>query len=344
METINQQKMSDVSWVTILRIATALTCLYLLYLVKDILVWFVFALIISVLFNPAIKFLQRKRVPRVLAAILVYFGTFIIIGFVIYKIAPFLFSELQQFSIRFPQYFEQASPYLRGLRIEALQNFQNFAKTLEEVLFKASTNIFSALGAFFGGIFVTVVIFSIAFFLSLEEEGIERTIALIFPHEYRKKALKIWEKSQKKISLWFGTRILGCFFVGITTAITCYVLNIRYAVFFGLLAGISDIIVTIGPLIAGAVIAIFIALTSFPKAFVFAVAFTIIQQIEGHILLPILSKKFLRLPPALVLMSILIGSKLWGILGAILAIPLMGMMFEFVKGILTRKETPDQQA
>jgi predicted PurR-regulated permease PerM len=331
-------KILDVSWATILRITLALSVLYLLYLIRDILIWFVFALIISILFDPAIDFLRKWHIPRTMAAILVYLSIFVVLGFTIYAIAPFLFAEFQQFSLKFPYYFEKASPYFSGLKIEALKNFENFSKTLEEVLTRASSNIFSAIGTIFGGIFSAVAIFSIAFFLSLEEKGIERSLALITPLRYRDSVLNIWEKSKKKITRWFATRIIGMIFVGLFTFITCYVLNVKYAVFFGLLAGVSDLIVTIGPLLAGGVIALFIALSSLSKAVIFIIAFLIIQEIEGHILLPILSKKFLRLSPALVLIALLIGAKLWGILGAILAIPLTGMLFEFIKEFFARRK------
>lgn len=332
-----QSKILDISWATIIRIIAAFALLYFIYLVKDLLIWFLFALVISVLFNPAINFFQKLKVPRVVAAIVVYVGIFVFIGFLIFKMAPILFLELKEFSIRFPEYFDKASPFLRGLKIKALENFDSFVATIENALYGASTNIFTAIGSLFGGVFASITIFTIAFFLSLEEKGIERTLYLIAPREYKKKILTIWKRTQKKVSLWFATRILGMIFVGVSTTIACFALDIKYAVFFGLFAGISDIIVTIGPLLSGGIIAILVALSSLPKALFFVVIFTIIQEIEGHILLPVLAKKFLRLPPSLVLISILVGARLWGILGAILAIPLVGMIFEFVKGLLERR-------
>ncbi len=310
---------------------------YLVYLIKDFLILLIFSLIISVLFNPAITFFQKKRIPRVLCAIVIYFGVFILLGLFIYKITPFLFSDLQQFVDRFSEYFDQASPFLQGLKIAALKDFQAFTLAIENVLLRASSNIFSALGALFGGVFATITIFSLAFFISLEDMGIERTIALVSPAGYRDKFLDIWLKAQKRISLWFATRIVGALYVGLFSAITCYVLDIKYAAFFGLIAGLSNFIITIGPLMTGAAIALFISLSSLPKALIFVLIFIIIQQIEGHILLPVLSKKFLHLPPAVVLISIFIGSRLWGILGAILAIPLLGMIFELVKGMLEKR-------
>ncbi len=103
------------------------------------------------------------------------------------------------------------------------------------------------------------------------------------------------------------------------------------------MAGILDIIPIIGPIIAGAIIMIFCALESWVKALFILVIFILIQQIEGNILTPILTKKFIGLPAVLVLVALMVGGRLWGVLGAILAIPLFGLVYEFLKDFLKKK-------
>jgi predicted PurR-regulated permease PerM len=329
----------DVSWASIVRIAFAASVIYLIYFIGNILIWLIFALIISILFNPAINFFHKLKIPRLLSAIFVYLSIFIILGVLVYAMAPLLFVEIQHFSDKLPEYFGQASPYLRGLKIEALEDFQTFSEEAERVLFRASSNIFMALGVFFGGIFTFLIMFTMAFFLSLEEKGIKEIIALISPVQYKEKVLKIWKKTEKNISTWFAIRILCCIFIGLATGITCYVLDIKYAVVFGILAGVTNLIVYIGPFLSTLFISLFILITaSLPKAIIFAIAIYIAQQIENYILMPLLSKKFLKLSPALVLISLLVGAKLWGLPGAILAIPLVGIIFEFGKGVLEHRK------
>ncbi|MBU3964260.1 AI-2E family transporter [Patescibacteria group bacterium] len=340
----NGSRVLDISWATILKIISALAVIYFVFLVRDILIWFIFALVISILFNPAINFLRKFRIPRVLAAILIYLSTFVFLGVFIYILAPLLFSELQHFSVNLPTYFDQASPYFSGLKIEALQNFQSFTEALGRGLSSASSNIFTAIGAIFGGIVTTIVIFSIAFFLSLEEEGLAKAIMLVFPHRYKTKILTVWQRSQKKVAAWFGVRIICCFFIGLATGIACYALNIKYAAFFGLFAGVFNIILTIGPFLSGTAISLFIlTIAGLPKAIIFLIIFFVAQEIENYIIMPILSKRFLRLSPSLVLISLLVGAKLWGLLGAILAIPLVGMFFEIIQGFLEKKEAIEQR-
>lgn len=333
---MSNEKLLDISWGSILKLTVAFLSLYLLYLIRDILIWIIFALIISILFNPAIDFLKRRHLPRVLGVVLVYVTILGILGFTIYSTAPIFAAEIQQFSQAFPNYFEEISPFLRGLGIEAFESFERFSQVIEEWFLGASANIFSALGAIFGGIFSTFTIFAIALFFSLEEKGLERAVKLFSPPKYEAFVLNLLERSQKKVSGWFGARILCCFFVGLMTFVICYVLNIKYAISFGFLSGVSNFIPIIGPILAGAIIAIIVALDSWLKAIFFLIAFILIQQIEGSLLGPVLTKKFIGLPPVVVLIALIVGGKLWGIMGAILAIPLAGILFEFLRDFLKK--------
>ena len=335
---MNDSKILDISWGTILKIALALFCLYLIYLIKDILVWILFALIVSILFNPVINFLRKRHFPRIAATLLVYLAFFGILGYLISLIVPPFISETQKFTQNFPQYFEKISPLMKGLGIKAFESLEAFSQTLGETLEGASANIFSALSLIFGGILATIFIFSTALFLSLEEKGIERIIKLLTPEKQEESVLNIWNKSQKKVALWFGVRIIACVFVGLLTFLTCKVLAIDYAVSFGLFAGVLNLIPIIGPIITGIILALLISLTAWTKALFFLIAFIIIQQLEANILTPILTKKFVGIPAALVLIALMVGGKLWGILGAILTIPLLGIIFEFTRDFFKKRK------
>lgn len=335
---MSEERTLDISWGTILKIGISFLAFYALYLIRDILIWFIFALVISILFNPAIDFLQGRRIPRSLATILVYVALFGIFGLLIYSVAPLFISEIQQFLQLFPQYFEKVAPPLKDLGIGAFTSFEVFIQTLQSWLIKASSSIFNAISVLFGGIFSTIVIFSLAIFLSLEEKGIERAISLLSPKKYEAYILNIWEKSQEKVVKWFGSRILACLAVGLMAFLACYILKIKYAVSFGLLAGILDIIPVLGPVIAGTIIVVFSALDGWLKALFIFIIFVLIQQIEGNILTPIITKKFIGVPAVLVLISLMVGAKLWGILGAILAVPLAGVIYEFLRDFLRRKK------
>lgn len=335
----SQRQLLDISWKTILKILLAGFSFYILYLIRDIVIWFIFALIISVLLNPAIIFLKRFRIPRILAVVSVYLAIFGILGLIIYLTIPIFISEIQQFYGFFPQYFKKISPLFRELGIGTFTNLQSFTRILIEKLQEFSDNIFSALALFFGGISSTIFILTISFFLSLEEGWLERFLILITPKKHEESVLIIFKKCQNKVSGWFGTRVLACLFVGVVSLIVFLLFDVKYAFTFALLAGVLNFIPYLGPLLTAVMLFLFIGITgTWVKAILVLVAFYLIQHIEGLVLTPILTKKFIGLPPIIVLLSLVIGGKILGLLGAIFAIPVAGIIYEFLKDFLKKKK------
>lgn len=341
---MDNKNLLDVSWAGISKVVLVFFFAYLIFLLKDILILIIFALVISVLFNPAINFLQKLRLPRVVAAGIIYVLIFGTLGYSIYLISLSFIPEVQQFIGLFSQYFEKMTPPLKWLGIEAFESFEAFVANVEKWLTGASTNFLTALAAVFGGIFSAFTIFSLAFFFSLESKWEEKAIKLLFPKKHEELALNIWIRSQQKISGWFGARIICCIFVGFASFFVLKIFKIDYAFSLSLFAGITNIIPILGPVFAGIVITILVFFEDWLKAVFILVAFILIQQIEGNILNPVLSRKFIGLPPVLVLISLIVGAKLWGILGAILAIPLAGIFFEFIKDFLKRKKEEREKA
>jgi predicted PurR-regulated permease PerM len=332
----------DISWGTVIKIAFALFVFYLIYLVRDVLVWSLFALIISVLLNPAIDFLHRKGLQRFLAAFLVYFSVFGILSLFIYWIFPLLFFEIRQFSQLFPQHFERISPPFRGLGIEAFENIESFVGALGEFFQEASDDIFSALAVVFGGIGSTFFVGSVAFFISLEEKGIERLLAIFIPERYESYVLDLWERCQVKTANWFGARVLTGIFVGILVFITLKLFNVRYAFTLSFISAVLEIVPILGPVLAALISFILVGLDSWLKGIFVLGAFVLIQQLEGNVFTPILAKRIVGIPPALILISLAIGGRLLGFLGAILTVPIAGILFEFGKDFL--KEKKEQNA
>jgi len=91
------EKILDISWGTIVKLAVAGFVVYLIFILKDILVWVLFGLIISILFDPVIDFLQRRRVPRVASTVGVYLLLFGLLSYVIFATTPLFVGELQRF-------------------------------------------------------------------------------------------------------------------------------------------------------------------------------------------------------------------------------------------------------
>ncbi len=328
----------DISWEAILRIFFALVVVYLLYQVIDILVWFIFALIISVLFNPLVDFLKKLKVPRSVGVVLVYFGFFGVLSFLIYAITPGLYAEVRKFSLLLPEYIEKISPFLSYIGVEGFSTIDDIVEALRESSQEVTNSIFNALGVIFGGFSTAFFIITLAIFLSLEGNSVEKAISLLIKEKEKNYALSVWKKCRNQVGSWFLIRLLACAFVGLTSFVVFYFFGISYALLFGIIGGAFNMIPFAGPAIAALLFFIIVSLESVTQAFFVLIAFLVIQAIEGSVLTPALSKKIMGVSPALVLISIVIGGSLWGILGAFLAIPLMGIIFEFTKSFLEKRK------
>ena len=336
---MDEGRVLDISWGSIVKVAISAFVVYLIFLLKDILVWVLFGLILSILFDPVISFLQKRRIPRVVSMIGVYAVIFAVLAYIIFATTPLFVAEIQEFSQLLPQYFEeQISPPLQGLGIAAFEDFESFLQAIGEDAAKSSATIVSALFSIFGGIFSTIFVISVAMFLSIEDRPVERILSLLFPKKYEAVALDVWAKSQRKVSAWFLSRVLSSIFVGGATYISLSLFNVQYPFSLGLLAGLLNFIPIVGPLLTAILVGFLVALDSPLRALFVVLALTLIQQIENNILTPILSKKFIGLPPVLVLVALAVGAQFWGIMGAILAIPLAGILFEFLRDFLKKRK------
>lgn len=335
---MENERVLDISWGTILKISIAVLVFYTIYSIRDILVSVIFALVISILFNPVIDFLEKRRIPRVIATLFIYVSVFALLSFVLYWTVPVFVLEIQQFAQLFPQYFGKLSPPLKGLGLEAFENFETFTLALQDWLIKASSTIFGVLISIFGGIFSTVTIFAMAIFFSIEEKEVKKAIKAISPKRSEGYFQDLWQRCQNKTAAWFGTRILSSLFVGLVSYITLNVLNVNYASTLSLFAGVMDIIPVLGPIFAGTIITILAALDSWFKALFVLLAFVLIQQIEGNIITPILTRRLVGLPAILVLIAVLVGGRLAGFLGAILAIPLTSIIYEFLRDFVQERK------
>lgn len=338
-----EEKTLNMNWNFCFKITATVILLYFLFTIRELLVWFIFALILSILFNFSIDFLEQKKIPRILAAMIIYFGLLTIIGFFLYKVAPVFLLEIKQFSSDIPLYFQKISPFLEKIGVGFLQDSRNFLSLLENNLEKAGQGVIDALIAFFGGVKTTIFIISLSFFLSLERNFLEKIVANFAPIKHRERIFNLLPKVKKQVSGWFLSRIIGVLFVGSLCYLFLSFLETRHAFIFSFVFGIFDFIPVIGPLVAGAIIVLTVMADSLPNAFFVLLGLIIIQQIENNFLFPVLFKKFIGLPPSLVLMALAIGGTFWGFLGAILAVPLAGIIFEIVEEYLGLKKQDEEK-
>lgn len=330
--------MIDLTWRSLFKVAVALVLFYVIYLLRSVLVWILLSLIISNLLDPLVDMLERRKIHRVGAALLVYFSILLVIGLAVYIVVPPMLGEVQSFGSGFSKYFDNIPGFLSDLGLSSFESIATLSSGLNESLVKVSSNVFNVFASLFGSIFAGITVFVLSLFMSIEEKEMIKGLRLVSPKEFEEEVIKRWERSKDQVVLWFGSRILTCFCVALMTFILCVALKIKFALSMAFLAGVLNIIPMVGPIVSGAVVLLF-ALDSIPKFVLAAIFLIIIQQIESNVLTPVFTKKLVGLPNVLVLLSIIIGGILGGIIGAILAIPLAGIIFEGLKDYFNHRKS-----
>jgi predicted PurR-regulated permease PerM len=302
----------EISHRTIIFTVFFLLFLKLLWLAYDILFSLFIAFIIMSAVKPLVERLEKLKFPRSLATILVFFTLFFLIGYGFYWFFPPLIFEFLIFSKNFPSIIQKLIPNLNELI-----NFSSFSQYLPNVtnqLFNVVKNIFS------NAIFVISTIF-FSFYFVLEERFIKKLLINFFEEKRAEKIENIFKKVEKRLQAWFWGELFLMFLVGILTFIGLTAIGVKYALFLAIVAGLLEVVPNLGPVLS-TVPAVIVAFSqSYFLGLSTIALYFIVQQLENNLIVPLVMKKAVGLNPIVTLIALLVGGKLGGVLGVLLAIP-----------------------
>lgn len=313
---------------------------YFLYLIRDIVLILFVSLILSSAFDPWVDYMQRKKIPRGIGILLIYFVVIFIIGGTMYMLAPAIAKEVVAFSDNFPRYAEKLTQSYSAIREYSvnhglLEQLKNSFGTISSNLQLAAGNFFSGVWNFVGGIFSLLLIFVITFYMTVEEEAIKKLVWAIAPPKKRYYVMSLINRMQKKINAWLkGQLVLSLSIFALTLAVLTPIKAMEYKLVLAIIAGICEIIPYVGPTL-GAIPAVFLALTVSPwLALIVAGLYWGIQLIENNWLVPKVMQKAVGLNPIVSIAVLMIGLNVGGVMGAILSIPVATAASVFIGDIL----------
>ncbi len=349
----------------------------LLWFLRDIILIVLTAIVLASAVEPAVYFLAKhkvpvvkKTIPRLLALVLVYgFGMLSIIGMV-YFFVPAIIADVSQLIRMLPGAFDINSfiapvsnavvpnvatnaiaPQVNELQkgfLESANLLDMFKKGLE------SGGALKSASMFFGGVLSFVLIVVLSFYLSSQERGIENFLRLISPVKSRSYVVDLWKRSQAKIGLWAQGQLMLGIVVGVLVYLIMTILGIPSALFLAVIAMMFEIIPVFGPILSaipGVSLAFINGIN--PLAHALAVApglkaglivmgiYFVIQQIESHVIYPEVVRKIVGIPPVLVIIALVVGAKMAGFLGIILAVPIMAILMEFLHDVAKERKIFD---
>lgn len=307
----------DISTWTIIKVFLVAAAFYFLFLIRDIVALIFIVLILVSTFSPVVKSWQ-KTIGRLASILLLIIAIVAVLAGIFYIIIPPLVSQTAELANSLPEYI--ANTNFDGLR-KYTPEIKSGLESLSSNIGSVTTNIYAFTAGLIGGVFTLLMIFVLTFYILLDEDEVKRYISSIFAPQHKEAAVGVINKIASKIGSWFRGQLLLGIVIFVIDYIGLSIIGVPYALVLALIAGILEIIPTVGPIIAGITAALF-ALTISPwKALFVLIYYFAVQLVENNVLVPKIMQKAVGISPAIIIIAILIGAKLMGIIGAILAIP-----------------------
>ncbi|MEX1063933.1 MAG: AI-2E family transporter [Candidatus Paceibacterota bacterium] len=340
-----EKRLLDIHASTVLKVIFIILSFAFLYLIRDVLVILFLAIIIASAVGPFSAWLDKKKFPRLLGILILYLAVFGLILFLLSLVIPSLILELNQLTQTLPQFVSDISGALEkaqqtgGSRyFDFLSEIQNQLDALSQFLQVSSASVINFVVNIFGGVLSTIAIIIISFYLAVQKQGISGFIKSILPAKYEDYVIGLWKRAEDKVGRWLQGQLLLALVVGLIVFVGLSFMGIKYALVLGIIAMVLELIPVVGPVIA-AIPALILAFSQSPTLGIWVLVFyTAVQQLENHVLTPLILGKTVGLNPVAVIIALLIGGKVAGILGIILAVPAAVIVVEVFEDIAKHRE------
>lgn len=316
----------DISSSTIIRVILFCLVFWLLFLIKDVLLMLLAAIIISFVIEPVAQKLRAFHIPRGISVVIVYLVLLGLLATAAVLILPALAQQTSQLASQLPDLvhgIESKMGRLPGFNPDlAVPQLQQGLSSVGNNLANLSSTILQQTKSVFSGVFSLLFVFIIAFYLVIEEHALKKLFRFVVPRQHMAYVELMIDRIQAKLGRWVLAQLFLGVLVGVCVGTLLWLFGVKYALALGLVAALLEVFPFIGPLISG-VVGTFIALSqSVTLGLITLIVYVVVQQVENHILIPNIMRKATGLNPIVTLIAILLGGRLAGVAGVILSVPI----------------------
>jgi predicted PurR-regulated permease PerM len=331
----------NISTGTIIKLLVFFLIISFLYLIKEVILLIFVALILASAFDPWVDWFQSKKIPRGLGILAIYVVLIGVVSLVFVLMVPPISKEISQLSENVPLYYEKVVNGFNAFQgktdISAQSQLQQGLSNIGENLPNTISNVFSTIFDVFGGIFSVLLVLVLTFYFTIQEEAMKQSIKSLTPSKFQPYLLRLYGRIQLKMGQWLRGQLILSAVIFTLTFIGLTILGVNYALVLAFIAGLFEIIPFIGPWMA-AIPAVFFGFLQSPITGIsVAILYLIIQELENHLIVPKVMSKAVGLNPLIVIIVILIGARLSGVIGALIAVPVATAISVFLKDFMERK-------
>lgn len=335
MENKIQTNLIKIDLWSIFRIVLVVLVLWFLYLIRDVLVILFLAGLVAAIITPAVNYFERRKLSRWLGALVVYFVVILVLVGISLAVIPTVVAQANILTTQFPKFFQS---FLSRFSPESQSEFLDmFQKWLSKSGPSSGKAFFSFLGSVVGQVISFFMVLVIAFYLSVKKGAVRLFVNSVIPTKYQKFLEKFFNSVQREIGAWGRGLLLLSLFVSVLVYFGLTLLGVKYALTLAVIAGLTEFVPYIGPLLA-LIPAVIVTLgQSTTLVLLVIILYIIVQQIENVLLSPYVMHKTVGLDPLIVIIVVLIGAKIFGPIGIVLAVPITTIISILVKDYLQHK-------
>ncbi|MDT3764511.1 AI-2E family transporter [Priestia filamentosa] len=305
----------------------------ILFMLLKVLSPFIVAALITYLLHPTVEKLHKSGIQRPLALFIIYLLFFGGVGYGLYKGIPLFLVQVMEVGDQLPLFVGTYKEWVSevhyhtsslpdGIHTKIEGAIDDTEKMLEGILNRIADSIRSAFSMFF----LLILIPFIAFYMLKDFDKIKHFIFILTPAKWRDKGKSFLKDVDHSLGSYLRGQFLVCFIIGACATILLWIFHMPYPFFLGTIIGVTNIIPYFGPII-GAIPSAVIALTiSVKMVIIVVIIIFVLQFLEGNVLSPLIVGKSLHIHPLLIMLALLLGGEIGGVLGLILAVPLLAIL------------------
>ena len=327
----------EISPRSIIRAIVILVVFVVAWQIRSILMSLLAAFILMTGFAYIADWFHARGLNKTVSALLAYGCLLAFLGILLFLIIPPLLVQVREFVDNFPSYLNRIQEIYNDGVIPQINN----ASVLNILTDKIGSSLDDVLGVFLNTIsgvlnFLTVAVLS--FYLLIERDKIKNNVFILFPHLPKERVTKLAHKIEQKVGAWVRGELILMLVVGTMTYVGLSLLRVEYALPLAIIAGLFEVVPVVGPVMSS-VPAILVALVTNPiSAIGVVLLYVVVQQLENNIIVPQVMEAAVGLSPLLVILALLIGASLFGITGAILAVPTVAIVQVIVSDMIDHKD------
>jgi predicted PurR-regulated permease PerM len=326
---------------TFIRAIIVFALAYAVWHLRELVLLVLTAVVIASAIEPGVVYFERHRIPRVLAVLGMYAAVFGALFGIVYFFLPPILADLQGLLSRVPQYlnalnlpgpFSDMSQFLSSAESSTgSESVLNSIFTFQSAFTGSSEAAFKLMAAFFGGIISFTLLVVLSFYLSVQDKGVEDFLRIITPAKREAYVVSLWLRAQRKIGQWMQGQMLSSLIGGVLAYVGLLFLGVPYALVLALFTAAMMLVPIFGSFLSAlAAITLGFSVGGMSLAFMVAILYLVINQLESHVIHPLVVNKVVGIPPLLVILAIIAGYELAGFLGVLIAIPVAAALREFL--------------